>query len=53
LLFCAPVRQNAAWALQYVDSPQADAALWLIAREPVNDPLHLVVREVLEKRLLR
>lgn len=46
-------RQNAAWALQYVNAPQADAALWLVAREPVNDPLHRTVRDVLETRLRR
>lgn len=46
-------RENAAWALQRVNSPQVDAALWLVAREPINDPVHLVVREVLEARLRR
>jgi hypothetical protein len=46
-------RSNAARALGSADSPQAEAALWLIAREPINDPLHRVVREVLENRLRR
>jgi len=47
------VRTNAARALEYTDSPRAQAALEVLAREPINDVLHHVARDIVERRLRR